>query len=213
MDARIDKMKFMRNWTFLNAAFFVIGYILLLLFSVIMMASIDLPKDEWGSPLLQTVWQIGNGILFGSSIGFIQWRLLRKTFSVPKSWILLVPTGIIITELIVGIFLSRMGLNRGEFTFWENNPLPHALIASIYGLVIGLIQFPLIRKQFSRSSFWIVASTLAWGASILITAINVTNDIFLLITFIIGILLYGFITGSVFIWILKPRVRKKQKLE
>ena len=49
------------------------------------------------------------------------------------------------------------------------------------------------------------ASTLAWGISILITAINVTNDIFLLVTFIIGILLYGLITGAALMWVLKPK--------
>ena len=98
-----------------------------------------------------------------------------------------------------------MGINRGEFSFWENNPLPHALIAAIYGLVIGLFQLLILRKHFTRSSFWILASALAWGVSILITAIKVTDDIFLLITFIIGILLYGLITGASLMWILKPR--------
>ena len=170
-----------------------------------MMEAIHLPKDEWGSPLLQTMWKIGDGILIGSSIGFIQWRLLRKTYSIPSFWIYLVPAGIIFTELIAGIILWKMGINRGEFSFWENNPLPHAQIAAIYGLVIGLFQLLILRKHFTRSSFWILASALAWGVSILITAIKVTDDIFLLITFIIGILLYGLITGASLMWILKPR--------
>lgn len=161
--------------------------------------------DEWPSPLEQTIWQIGNGILIGSSIGFIQWRLLRKTYSIPSSWIYLVSAGIILTELVAGILLWKMGINRGEFAFWEANPLPHALIATIYGLAIGLIQFPIIRKHFSKGAIWIVASTMAWGISILITAIKVQNDIFLLITFIIGTLLYGLITGATLMWILKPK--------
>jgi len=205
METKINKGKFLRNWTLLNAAFFVIGYILVIFFGILMMDVTNISMSEWPSPLEQTIWQIGNGILIGSSIGFIQWRLLRKTYSIPTSWIYLIPAGIILTELIAGIFLWKMGINRGEFAFWENNPLPHALIATIYGLVIGLIQLPIIRKHFSGGTFWIVASTLAWGTSILITAINVSNDIFLLITFIIGILLYGLITGAAFMWILKPR--------
>jgi hypothetical protein len=162
-------------------------------------------KDEWGSPLLQTLWQIGNGILIGTSIGFIQWRLLRKIYSIPASWIYLVPAGIILSELIVGIFFWKMGINRGEFVFWENNPLPHTLIATIYGLVIGIIQYPIIRKHFYKGSYWIMANTLAWGISIFITAINITNDMFLLINFIIGILLFGAVTGATLLWILKPK--------
>jgi len=113
--------------------------------------------------------------------------------------------GIIIAELIIGIILWKLNISRGEFSFWENNPLPHALIATIYGLLIGLIQLPLLRKHFFRSAFWIIASTLAWGVSILITAFRVTNDILLLITFILGILLYGAISGATLMWILKPK--------
>jgi len=205
MDTKSNKIKFLRNWTLLNAAFFVIGYILVIIFGIIMMEAFHLTEDEWPSPLEQTIWQIGNGILIGGSIGFIQWRLLRKSISIPSFWIYTVPTGIILTELIAGIILWKMGINRGEFSFWENNPLPHALLVAIYGFVIGLIQLLILRKYFFKSSFWIGASTLAWGISILITAINVTNDIFLLVTFIIGILLYGVITGAALMWILKPK--------
>ena len=205
MDAIINMKKFLRNWTLLNAAFIVIGYILMLLFGILMMEVTKISMSEWPSPFEQTIWQIGNAILFGSSIGFIQWRMLRKTYSISSSWIYLVPAGMVLTELVAGILLWKMGINRGEFAFWENNPIPHALIATIYGLMIGLIQFPTIRKHFVKGAFWILASTLAWGVSIIITAINVKNDIFLPITFVLGILLYGLITGGALIWILKPR--------
>ena len=200
-----NKVRFLRNWTLLNAGFFVIGYILIIVFGILKMEIFHLSKDEWGSPLLQTMWQIGNAMIIGISIGYIQWRMLRKTYGVSSSWIYLVPAGMILTELMAGIMLWKMGINRGEFAFWENNPLQHALIATIYGLVIGLIQFPIIRKHFFKSTFWIVASTLAWGVSILLTAIKVTNDTLLLITFIIGLLLYGLITGVTLMWILKPK--------
>ena len=205
MDAEIDKVKFLRNWTLLNASFFIIGYIMMLLFGILMMEITNISMSEWPSPIEQTVWQIGNAILIGGSVGFIQWKMLRKTYSISSSWIYLIPAGMIFTELITGILLWKMGINRGEFAFWEANPLPHALIVTIYGLVIGLIQSPILRKHFSMSAIWIVASTIAWGVSILITAIKVSNDIFLLITFIVGILLYGLITGATLMWILKPK--------
>jgi len=201
----VNMTKFLRNWILLNAAFIIIGYILMVLFGILMMEITNISMSEWPSPLEQTIWQIGNAILFGSSIGFIQWRLLRKTYSIPSSWIYLVPAGMVLTELVAGILLWEMGINRGEFAFWENNPIPHAVIASIYGLIIGLFQFSIIRRHFFKGAFWILASTLAWGVSIILTAINVTNDIFLLITFVIGILVYGLMTGGVLMWILKPR--------
>jgi len=205
MDAEIEKRKFLRNWTLLNAAFFIIGYIMMLLFGILMTEITNISMSEWPSPFEQTIWQIGNAILIGGSIGFIQWKMLRKTYGISASWFYLLPAGMIFTELIAGILLWKMGINRGELVFWESNPLAHALIATIYGLVIGLIQFPLMRKYFFNGALWIVASTIAWGVSILITAIKAQNDIFLLITFIIGTLLYGLITGATLMWILKPK--------
>ena len=204
MDINTNKVKFLRNWTLLNAAFFVIGYILALIFTVLMMMFCDISYEEWGSPLQQTMINIGVGILIGTSIGFIQWRLLRKSFHIPSSWIYLVPSGFVLIELIVGIILWKMDLNRGEYSFWEGKPLPHALIFAMDGMAIGLIQLLVLRKYFPRSLFWIVASTVAWGVSILLTAIK-DQEIFLLVTFIIGILLYGLITGVSLRWIMKPR--------
>ncbi len=102
-----------------------------------------------------------------------------------------------------------MDVNRGDLSFVENNPLPHALITTLYGLLIGLIQFSLLRKHFFGSAFWIVANTLAWEISILITAINVTNDFMLLITFVLGTILHGAITGATLLWILQPKEIKK----
>ena len=207
MNIKTNKVKFLfwRNWTLLNAAFFVIGYIVVIIYSILLMTAFDLPWDEWGSPVQQTMWKIGEGAILGFSLGIIQWRMLRREFRVSSFWLYSVPVGIILTELIAGMVLLKLDINRGECAFWENYPLFHALIAASYGLIIGLIQLPFIRKYFSGGAFWIIANTLAWGASILVTAIKVSNDIFLLVAFILGILLYGAITGATFIWILHPR--------
>lgn len=71
--------------------------------------------------------------------------------------------------------------------------------------IIGLFQLPLLRKHFSRSAFWIVASTLAWAVSIIITAPAQRSELALLLTFIIGALLYGSITGATLMWVLQKR--------
>ena len=113
--------------------------------------------------------------------------------------------GIILIGLVGGIILWKLHINRGELSFIENNPLPHALIAAIYGLIIGIIQLPLLRKHFSGSIFWIITSTIAWGVSILITAIDTGSEKGLLLLFILGALLYGAITGATLMWILRPK--------
>lgn len=117
--------------------------------------------------------------------------------------------GFVLTELIVGLILWKYSINRGELSFIENNPLPHALILAVTGLLTGLIQLPLLRKHYNGLGFWIIASTLGWGMSILLTAINPGNDIVLIVTFILGTFLYGSITGATLMWILKPKEIKQ----
>ena len=67
---------------------------------------------------------------------------------------------------------------------------------------------PLLKKQYAGRVYWVIASTLAWGISILITAIDQDSELALLITFIIGAILYGAITGATLMWILKPKEKK-----
>ena len=201
-----EKVQFWWKWTLINALALILGYIISV-FVVLLINEIifDNTVDEWGSPFEQTVVQIAIGIVIGFSIGITQWRLLRKVFNVSSFWLYSVVIGFTILELIAGIILWKLDINRGELNFIEFNALAHALILAITGLIIGIIQMPLLKKQYAGSVYWVVASTLAWGISILITAIDQDFELALLITFILGAILYGAITGATLMWILKPK--------
>jgi hypothetical protein len=204
-----EKVQFWWKWTLINALALILGYIISV-FVVLLINEIifDNTVDEWGSPFEQTVVQIALGIVIGFSIGITQWRLLRKVFNVSSFWLYSVVIGFTILELIAGIILWKLDINRGELNFIEFNALAHALILAITGLIIGIIQMPLLKKQYAGSVYWVVASTLAWGISILITAIDQDFGLALLITFILGAILYGAITGATLMWILKPKEKK-----
>jgi len=201
-----EKVQFWWKWTLINALVLILGYIISV-FVVLLINEIIFENtvDEWGSPFEQTVVQIALGIVIGFSIGITQWRLLRKVFNVSSFWLYSVVIGFTILELIAGIILWKLDINRGELNFIEFNALAHALILAITGLIIGIIQMPLLKKQYAGSVYWVIASTLAWGISILITAIDQDSELALLITFIIGAILYGAITGATLMWILKPK--------
>lgn len=201
-----EKIKFWRNWTLANALVLILSYIISLLV-VILIAEIifGFSVDEWGSPFQQSVLSIAAGIVIGFSIGLTQWRLLKRVFEVSSFWLYSVALGFIIIELIAGIILWKMDINRGELNFIENNAPGHALLLAITGLVVGIFQFPLLRKHYHGCVYWVMASTLAWGIGVLITAINQNSELALLITFITGTILYGVITGATLLWILQPR--------
>lgn len=198
-----EKFRFWRKWTLLNAIVIIVSYPIGLILGLLIFETMGYTMSEWGTPFEQTLMQIGFGILIGFGIGITQRILLKKVFNVSSLWLYSLAIGFIITEIIVGIICWKLDLNRGDLSFVENNPLPHALIAAISGLLIGIIQLPLLKKYFSEIGYWIAANTIAWGISILITAINVQSEAFLLITFIIGSILYGAITGATLMWLMK----------
>ena len=206
LSTNIEKVQFWWKWTLINALVLILGYIISV-FVVLLINEIIFENtvDEWGSPFEQTVVQIALGIVIGFSIGITQWRLLRKVFNVSSFWLYSVAIGFTILELIAGIILWKLDINRGELNFIEFNALAHALLLAITGLIIGIIQMPFLKKNYAGNVYWVIASTVAWGISILITAIDQDSELALLITFIIGAILYGAITGATLMWILKPK--------
>jgi len=204
-----EKVRFWRNWTLLNALVLIFSYIISLFVMLLIAETIfGFSADEWGTPFQQTVISIAAGIVIGISIGFTQWRLLRKVFNVSSFWLYSVAIGFIIIELIAGIILWKLDINRGELNFIEGDPYSHAIILAITGLLISIIQMPLLRNHFYRIIYWVVASTVAWGIGVLLTAIDTGSEVGFLLFFILGTLLYSAITGATLIWIMQPKELK-----
>jgi hypothetical protein len=189
----------------MNALVIILVYPVGLIIGLFLSELMGYSMDEWPTQFEQSIMKIGFGILIGFGIGITQWLLIKKVFNISKFWLYSVTIGFIIFELIAGIILWKMDINRGELSFIEGDSMGHTIILASTGLLIGLIQLPILKKHYSGVFYWVFASTLAWGVSVLTTAIGQESEILLLITFILGALLYGAITGATLIWILKPR--------
>jgi len=211
--ANHKKIRFWKNWTLINAIILILSYIIGIIVMFLIAGAFQVRMDEWGSPFEQILEQIGAGAVIGLSLGITQMLLLRKLFNVSSFWVYSLAVGFIITELILGIILWRLDINRGELRFIEGNSLPDALIHAIIGFIIGLIQLPLLKPHFSGIAYWVIASTLAWGSFKLVTAIPLENGAFEIIAVILGTLLYGAITGLTIIWLMKPKAKLKMNNE
>jgi hypothetical protein len=124
--------------------------------------------------------------------------LLNGVFRVSTTWIYTLIIGFSLTELVVCLILWQMNINRYELRFIEGNPLPEIIIFSICGLVIGILQWFVLKKYFTRCIYWILASALGWGLCVSVTIISP-------FAFFIGALLYGAITGTTIVWILQKK--------
>ncbi len=191
-----EKFQFFYGWTLLSFGIVPLSYIISLFAVLLVHTAFGFTMTEWGTPLSQTLMQIAGGAVIGFGTGVYQRSLLRKLFDVTSTWIYALIIGFAITELIAGIILWRMGLNRGELRFIEFKPIPESLIFACAGLLIGLLQWTILRRYFYNSGFWIFASALGWGICIIVTQISIW-------AFFMGTLLYGAITGAALLWIMQ----------
>lgn len=196
-----EKFLFFIKWTLLSLGVITLSYIISLFAVLVVHTAFGFNMTEWGTPLSQTLMQIAGGAVIGFGTGVYQRSLLRKLFDVTSSWIYALIIGFTITELIAGIILWKMGLNRGELRFIEFRPIPESVIFACAGLLIGLLQWTILRRFFYNSGFWVLACTLGWGICIIITMISVW-------AFFIGALMYGAITGITLMWIMQ--IKKDQ---
>jgi len=193
-----EKIQFWFYWTILSFVLIPLTYIFSLIVVLLVHGAFGFTQMEGGTYLSQTVMQIAGGATIGLGTGLYQRSLLRKVFNVNSSWIYTLVIGFASTELVVCLILWQLGINRYELRFIEFNPLPESLIFACAGLLIGLLQWIILKRYFSRSIYWVVASTLSWGTCILITRISIW-------LFFPGALIYGAITGAAFMWILKRK--------
>ncbi len=189
------KVQFRMTWTLYSLGIIPLSYMVSLIVVLLVHGAFGFNQMEEGTYLSQTVMQMAGGAALGLGTGLYQRSLLRKVFNISPSWIYSLMAGFAVTELIVCLILWQLGINRSELRFIESNPVPEALFFAGAGLITGLFQWFLLKKHFSGSIIWAIASTLAWGICILVTLLSVW-------AFFLGALLYGAITEAALSWII-----------
>ena len=92
-------------------------------------------------------------VLAGTIIGFAQWIVLRRYVTPSTQWVL--ADGISwAAGYILGLFLIQL--------------LPSTLFAAfigyfLFGVIVALLQWPVLRREIPHVITWIVASAIAWA--------------------------------------------------
>lgn len=203
MTIDIDERKVNRNelglwlgWTLATAGGMVAGFLL---------PAIFFPGVELG------LARVIIPLLAGFFVGFFQWLVLRGFVSRASDWILTggagwaagFALGLLVVELLSGGFLTRI------------------LGYLLFGISIGIFQWPVLRREIPQVVVWMLASMLGWALGALLsnwvvyplliqvdtptsTGLQVLTS--LSINGITG-LVAGAITGLAFIW----TVRKPER--
>lgn len=198
MTIDIDEIKVERNefglwlgWTLATAGGMLVGFLLTL-------------------PLVNLLnlgfAQIAVPVLAGTVIGFAQWMVLRRYLTATSRW-----------ELADGISWA-VGYILGLFLI---QVLPSTIFAAfigyfLFGVIVALVQWPVLRREIPQILTWLVASALAWAAgywvsqvvlSLFFTGNLIEPAVGTAVIAITSGLVAGAITGIALIWIVrKPEV-------
>ena len=162
-----------------------------------------------GIPLLLTTIRFPQNVvlsvfIFCIPISLAQWLALWHISHISILWVLTIPVGILLYFLINRLIPA--GLSQ---IFDDESIFVLTATYTLIGFLVGLLQWFILRRQFSGSSLWLFGSSVALGFSfwlILITNLINRNGI---IAFIVGVLTYTFITGLILTRLLAKHINPR----
>jgi hypothetical protein len=197
MTIDIDEVKVERNelglwlgWTFATAGGMLLGF---------------LPTILLVNLLNLGLAQIAVPVLAGTAIGFAQWLVLRRYVTASTRWDW--TDGISwAAGYILGLLLIQL-LPSSVFTAFIGYFL--------FGVIVALVQWPVLRREIPQVFTWLVASAVAWAVGYWVSQAVLSLFTDALIDPVVGTtviavtsgLVAGAITGLALIWIVrKPEV-------
>lgn len=99
------------------------------------------------------------GIGMGAGVGFMQWRRLKAVAGIDNRWVWFSVIGLGTPFLVFDIVKRAMMMLEG----------PYYIIASVLlaGLLVGILQYTLLRHISRKAAIWIPASFAGWLLAVL----------------------------------------------
>jgi MFS family permease len=204
-------MDFLLQWILANAVGWAVaaGLVVLVPVPLGLILIPDHLYEDLSCGLLVKVFSLGSvvaGFVFGAFVGVIvgimQGLVLRRRILMSGRWVLACALGwgfafgIAVFSLVMVRISQWSVLERfGESVVW-------ALVGALGGSFSGIMQWLVLKPQVSRSSRWVVVSTLGWAMALSVGGycIYVSDWVFMLdvgISSIIGGIVTGIVGGGI----------------
>lgn len=183
------------SWTLATAAGMLLGFV---------PASLVVDNIELG--LARVLIPIVAGLL----VGLLQWVVLRPYLVQSSDWILHGAAG----------WAAGFALGLAIIQALSGSLIGAIVGYLLFGVIIGLIQWPVLRREIPNALSWVVASVVGWAAGLLIAQLALSllfgnNPIHPVVTSAISAgvsgLVAGAITGLAFVQIVRQPERLSGK--
>lgn len=155
---------------------------------------------------------LAHGVVFGAIFGATQWLALRRYLASPVWWTLASILG-----GVIALVTSALGEAGGELTrvegAWAIGRLVGLTMGAIAaGVIVGIIQWLVLRKVVPHAGWWVLISPVGWGVSVLGATAEIPGEVVagligVLATGCLGVVVCGAIsgamTGAILLWLLR----------
>jgi len=140
----------------------------------------------------------------GTAMGILQWLVLRKHFSQAGWWVAASAVG----GTLVGIGVVSYG-NKVQGNL--------VIFYSLVGIILGTLQWLVLRRRISQSGWWMVVSLLGWALAVPIVQSldrlelmgGLSETIGLILGFGLMGMVVGIVTGGLLVWLLSQSSGRK----
>jgi hypothetical protein len=145
--------------------------------------------------------------IFSIPISLAQWLALRYISHTSILWVLTIPVGILLYTLVYRLIPDGLSQIVDDESI--------VVLTGEYlmiGFLVGLLQWFILRRQFSGSSLWILGSSAGIGFSFwFIIATDLINQSGI-ISLIIGVLTYIIVTGLILLRLLAHHYKSETNM-
>jgi hypothetical protein len=198
MTIDIDESKVERNetgmwlgWTVATALGLIIGYLPAALF----VDQVDLGIARVIVPLLA-----------GALIGVAQWLVLRNYVTNSADWVL----------HLAGSWVVGYSLGLLVVDFLGSSFLGPILVYILFGLIIAVFQWPVLRREIPHLWVWVLANVIGWTLGAFLSQLAIAGlfgakpgspVVTMLVNMAVTGLVAGLITGLALVWIVRKPER------
>ena len=120
----------------------------------------------------------------GALIGLLQWLVVRRHVRGAVGWVLASAGAL----AVVGVVIFGVGVVDPDLGWIAG--------VSLFGTVVGVLQWTVLRQQIPRAGWWVLASTVGWVLGMPAGDVNGPPAL--------GAV-YGAVTATVLVWLLRQR--------
>jgi hypothetical protein len=195
-------------WVLLTAAGWVIGLPLGFVFVAVAGWIIGVHDD---SILLKLGLDNATAfICIATVVGLMQWLALRRIVRRAGFWVLSSIIGFTISSSIHGVVCYVWGYpdNLDHFP----GTVVWAMAFVVGGTLAGVLQQRILRRQVCHSAWWVPASAVGWGLSVI--GLGIPSFFlpygrpFIVLPLVLASVLLGIVTGGTLIWLLRQPMQQ-----